>query len=188
MLRRISKNFEDSLRELLSVRSLVTVSLLLSIQVILGLFSLPINNAIQISFEYLPLCICAMLYGPVPAMLSGALCDVIVAVIRPTGPFFIGFTFSAALSGLIYGLLLYRKNSPLLWRFAVSRLLAVVICNIVLNTLWVYVLYGAGSFVYFPGRAIKNVIEYPVSLFLLCTLERILPRIMRRKPSSFNNR
>ncbi len=186
MLRRIADDFKSSLLELKYVLSLVTISLLLAIQVILGLFSIPVNNAIQISFEYLPMCVCAMLYGPVPAMLSGALCDLIVVIIRPTGPFFFGFTFSAALSGLIYGLLLYRRNSPLLWRFAVSRLLAVVICNIFLNTLWVYLLYGAGSLAYFPGRIIKNVIEYPISLILLCTLERILTRIVRtrRRPIS----
>ena len=178
MLHRIAKDFKDSLLELKSVRSLVTVSLLLAIQVILGIFSLPLNNSIQISFEYLPLCICAMLYGPVPAIFSGMLCDIIVHILRPTGPFFIGFNLSAVLSGLIYGLLLYRRNSPLLWRFAVSRLLAVVICNILLNTYWCYILYAAGSVPYIPGRIIKNVIEYPVSIFLLCTLERVLPRIL----------
>ncbi len=174
---RIAKDFKDSLLEMKSIRSLVTISLLLAVQVVLGLFSIPVNNALQISFEYLPLCICAMLYGPVPSMISGALCDLIVVMIRPTGPFFPGFTFSAMLSGLTYALLLYRKSSPLMWRFAVSRLLVVLVCNIVLNTLWVYILYGAGSLSYFPGRVLKNAVEYPLSIFLLCAIERILPRI-----------
>lgn len=184
MLHRIANDFKTSALSLKSVRTLVTVSLLLALQVILGLVSLPLGNTMQISFEYLPLCICAMLYGPVPAMLSGTLGDLIVATIRPMGAFHPGFTFSAVLSGLFYALLLYRKSAPMTWRYAVCRLLTIVLCNLVLNTLWIYQLYGARVWVDLPARIIKNVVEYPVSIFLLCTIERILPRILRNKKHS----
>ena len=47
-----------------------------------------------------------MLFGPGVGGAVGALSDILGYAVRPTGPYFPGFTVTAALSGVIFGLLL----------------------------------------------------------------------------------
>ena len=73
ILRRLAEELRASAGELKRVRSLVTIAMLLALQIILGAMTLKIDASIQITFDYLPLCVTAMFFGPVPAMLSGAI-------------------------------------------------------------------------------------------------------------------
>jgi len=175
----LTDDLRASARELKKIRSLATVGMLLAVQVILGLFTIPVSNSIHITFDYLPLCLTGVLFGPVPAMLTGALSDLIVFLIRPTGPFNPGFTLSAALSGLIYSLFLYRREKIGVGAIAVSRLVVVVVCNVVLNSCWLLLLYGQGALAWIPGRILKNAVEYPISLVLTCSLMRVLPVVRK---------
>lgn len=179
-LRRIASGFSRSAMELKRVRSLATIGMLLALQVILGLLTIPIGSSIQISFEYLPLCMVSMLFGPVPAMLCGGLSDLIVFLIRPTGPFNPLFTLNAALAGLLYSLFLYGNQPVRPWRLIVSRLAVVVLCNLCINTLLLVLIYGPGAWAWIPGRLLKNAVEYPVSLILLWAVQRLLNGIYKR--------
>ena len=71
---------------------------------------------------------------------GGAL-DVIKYLIKPEGAFFPGFTISAVLGGMIYGAFLYKKKVTVPRVFA-AQLLVKVFVNILLNTLWLNMLYG----------------------------------------------
>lgn len=177
----ISEAFRASAKELRRVRSLVTIAMLLALQIILGALTLQLDSSIQITFDYLPLCVTAMFFGPVPAMLSGALADLLSFIIRPTGAFNPGFMLTAAVNGLIYGLFFYKKNFDKPWKLllaaALSRLIAVIIGNICLNSLWLILMYGQGAWAWIPGRILKNVIEYPVSVLLLFSLQGVMNRI-----------
>jgi len=181
--RRIAEDFRASAGELKRARSLVTVAMLLALQIILGAMTLQIDSSIQITFDYLPLCVTAMFFGPVPAMLSGALADLLSFLIRPTGAFNPGFMLTAAVNDLIYSLFFYKKNFDKPWRLilaaALSRLIAVSIGNIFLNSLWLILMYGQGAWAWIPGRIIKNVIEYPVSVLLLTSLQSVMRRIRK---------
>ncbi len=177
----ISEAFRASAKELRRVRSLVTIAMLLALQIILGALTLQLDSSIQITFDYLPLCVTAMFFGPVPAILSGALADLLSFIIRPTGAFNPGFMLTAAVNGLIYGLFFYKKNFDKPWKLilscALSRLIAVIIGNICLNSLWLILMYGQGAWAWIPGRILKNVIEYPVSVLLLFSLQGVMNRI-----------
>ena len=177
----ISEAFRASAKELRRVRSLVTIAMLLALQIILGALTLQLDSSIQITFDYLPLCVTAMFFGPVPAMLSGALADLLSFIIRPTGAFNPGFMLTAAVNGLIYGLFFYKKNFDKPWKLllaaALSRLIAVIVGNICLNSLWLILMYGQGAWAWIPGRILKNVIEYPVSVLLLFSLQGVMNRI-----------
>ncbi len=182
-LARIFNDFRNSAREMERVRALCATAMLTALQVILGALTITVGPSIQITFDYLPLCALSMFFGPVPAMISGSLADLLAFVIRPTGAFNPGFTLSAALNGLIYGLFFYRKTFDKPWKLplcaVLSRLIAVVLCNICLNSLWLLWMYGQTAWTWIPGRVIKNVIEYPVSVVLLLAMQSALGRISR---------
>ena len=182
-LHRIAENFRASAKELKRIRSLAAVAMLLALQIILGTLTIKLGSYIQITFDYLPQCVCAMFFGPVPALLSGALADLISFLLRPTGAFHPGFMLTAAVNGLIYGLFFYKRPFDKPWKLllaaAVSRLIAVLIGNIVLNNLWLLQMYGDGMWASIPSRILKNAIEYPISIILLLSLQSVMLRIRK---------
>ena len=54
-----------------------------------------------------------MLFGPVVGGIMGGVADIIKYLLKPTGPFFFGFTFNAILGAVIYGVMLYKSRSAL---------------------------------------------------------------------------
>ena len=159
--------------------------MLLALQVVLGLVAaIPVGPSIRISFGYLALSSAGALLGPAVAPVNGALADVIVFLIRPTGPYFPGFTITGLVSGLIYGLMLYRRDVTLP-RLLLTKLLIDVVCNLALNTLWIHMLYGKAFLTLLPGRVLKNLLQYPVDVLLLYpVMRKVIPMARRQGASS----
>lgn len=116
-----------------------------------------------------------MLFGPVTGCLVGGLSDVIAYIVKPVGGFFPGFTISAMLGGIIYGVILYKK--PLsLKRVIIANSIVAVTVNLFLNTLWLTLLYGDAFFALLPARAAKQLIMLPVDTLLFYMTAKILSR------------
>lgn len=171
--------FVSSMRELKKTKSLVVAAMLLAIQVVLGLFAaIPFGNTIRISFGYLALSSTGALLGPAAAMINGALADLLGCVIKPIGPYFPGFTITGMVSGLIYGSMLYRRDITLR-RVLLTKLLIDVVCNLLLNTLWLNILYGKAFWAILPSRALKNLAQYPVDVILMYPVLRKIRKVVR---------
>ncbi|WP_455544469.1 folate family ECF transporter S component [Intestinibacter sp.] len=156
-----------------NVKKLVEISLLIALEVILTRFC-SINTAIlRIGFGFLPIAIIAMMYGPISAGVAYAVGDILGMMIFPSGSYFPGFTLTAFLTGIVYGVVLYDKND-LLERKAkswVRIILAVcIVClgiNLCLDTLWLYILTGKAYMVLLPPRIIKVAIMIPIQTILI---------------------
>ncbi len=169
--------FVRSLRGLRRPRALVTAAMLLAVQVLLGLVAaIPLGPSIRISFGYLALSTTGALLGPAASMLNGALADILGSVIHPIGPYFPGFTLTGLVNGAIYGVSLYDREISLK-RVLITKLLIDVICNLLLNTLWLDLLYGRAFFAILPMRALKNLLQYPVDVILLYPLLKLARRV-----------
>lgn len=141
--------------------------MLLGMEIALNLaVSIPIGQMIRVSFGYLCVAATALLCGPFPAMASAALGDVIGHFIKPMGAFFPGFTLSAMIGGLVYGFAFYERPVTAA-RAALSKAVIDLIVNLALNTLWLQILYGKAFWAILPGRALKNLAQYPVDVLLL---------------------
>lgn len=133
-----------------------------AVGVVLGYFTLSIGNYLKIGFSSLPNQCVFALFGPAVGMVFGGLLDVLKYFIRPTGPYFPGFTLNAMIAGLIYGTSYYRK--PLSFtRILITELIVSLVCNILLNTLWLTILYGEITRVLLIQRVIKNLIQVPIT-------------------------
>lgn len=97
----------------LSTRELCTLSLLLAIAVIMGLFfTFRIGNLIKIPTKFIPIAISSMLFGPLWGGLTGLLADAFSYLLNPSaGMFMPQITFVEFLYGFTYGLFL-RYASP----------------------------------------------------------------------------
>lgn len=74
----------------------------------------------------------------IAATVVHGLSDVIGALLFPNGPYFLGFTITAVMIGLIYGLCFYKTVN--VWRIVIAVLAVQVVCTLCLNTLWLSIL------------------------------------------------
>lgn len=152
--------------------NLVCIAFLIALQVVLSRFlSIQLWN-LKIGFSFVPVIIAARIFGPFQSMTVYVVGDLIGTFLFPTGPYFPGFTISAAISGLIFGLLLNKKITPI--RIVLSSVLNQLITSLILNTLWIS--YTAGV----PFKA-QLAVRWPQSLgmcavqiiFMFFALEKI---------------
>lgn len=170
---------KSSAKELNSVSTVSVTGMLVAISVVLSFFTLAISNVLQISFSFLPLAAGGMLYGPVIGGIMGVLSDVLGYFVRPNGPFFPGFTLNALISGAIYGFFLYKRPVTLKRVVIVSVLITIVV-NMLLNPLWLSMMYGNAFIVLFTGRIIKNLVMLPINTALLVSILKLVERIKIR--------
>lgn len=148
-------------------RSISIIGLLMALDIILTRFVAIETPIVRIGFGFLPVAIIAMLYGPWIAGVAAALADFMGIMLFPkVALYFPGFTLSAFLGGIIYGLVLYKKPKTL-GRLVLAILLVTVFVNLGLNTLWLTILLDKAIYVIFPARFIQNLVLAPVDIALL---------------------
>lgn len=171
-MQKIKQLYVDSIKEFQITRNMAICGFMAALAVVLGyVASIDIGPYIRIGFSGIPNRIVEFLFGPVIGCIFGGTLDILKFIMKPTGPFFFGFTFDAMLAGVIYGSLLYKKPVKL-WRVFVAELLAKVIVNCFFNTLWISMLYGKGFVAILPARVIKNAIMLPIDsiiIYFSCT-------------------
>lgn len=121
-------------------RQLCVLALLTAAAVVLSRF-VPVINLwnTKIDFSFAAVMLAACIAGPLGGMAVGGLADFIGAVLFPIGTYFPGFTVTAALTGLVFGLLLYKKCNPL--RIVIAVVSTQLVCSLLLNTLFISILY-----------------------------------------------
>ena len=115
-------------------RRICVIAILIAMQIILGrIASINIGNYLKIGFGFIPIAVCGILTGPLWTLAMAAICDIIGALLFPSGAFYFGFTLVAAVGGLLYGLFLYQKK-PNLIRCLLCTFTVCLICNVVMNS------------------------------------------------------
>ncbi len=136
--------------------------LFIAIAAVLSFFKIPVTNILEIRFAIIPLAISGYMLGPLATGIVGGAADVIGYIVKPTGPFFPGFTISNVITGVIFGLMLHNKKVTL-WRVLVAEILQAVIVGILLNSFWLSMLYGNAFPVVLGARIIKELVMIPVN-------------------------
>lgn len=161
----------------LDARVMAIMAMLIALQIILSrIFTINLGDTLRINFGFVPNAVAGMLLGPVPAMIVAGLSDLMGAVLFPSGPLYLGFTLTAMMGGLFYGVFFYQKEFTLK-RAMVCKMVAMLVCNILMNTLWLKLMYGQAFFALLPSRLIKNLIQYPLDVALLYGLARAMRQV-----------
>lgn len=103
-------------------------------------FSIKITPTIRISFNLVVSAFCGYYLGPIWGGLTLFTEDLIGALLFPSGTFFIGFSISAALKGIMFGLILQNKKLTLS-RIIIAFSFASIIISGFLDTFWLTILY-----------------------------------------------
>lgn len=137
------------------------MALLIALEIILTRFLSIETPTLRIGFGFLPVAIMAILYGPWWTGGAGVVGDIVGMMIFPKAAFFPGFTFTAFLTGVLFGLFLYKRD--ITWKQTLLAVITVnIICSLCLDTLWLSIMYGDSFLFLMPARLLKTAIMIPV--------------------------
>lgn len=140
--------------------------------------AIPINESLRVTWGFLARSVCALVGGPVTALVFGFVEDTLSFIVHPTGAYFPGYTLTTMLGTLIYALFLYRARVTVLRIFFAK--LATNVMNVVLGSLWSAILYSKGYLYYMTASLIKNTLMLPVqAMMLILLLSALLPVLHR---------
>ena len=143
-------------------------------QIVIARFlAIPVTESIRFSFSFIPVVIAARRFGIIGGMLVYGLGDFLGAIIFPTGgAYFPGFTLTAVISGLIYGLYLGKKSGTV--RIVLSVLTSQVLCTLLMNSYWVSTLYGSDFTAVLMSRVPQSIVMSILQIiFMVLCLEKI---------------
>lgn len=170
-----------------SVRTMTVCAMLVACNVVLSRF-LSINTSFfTINVSFIPTMLAGMLFGPFWGAAVGGFGDFIGAMLFPFGTFFPGFTLTAALAGMTYGLLLHPKKrewfsgKTLFLRALIAVLFIGTVLHIGLNSYWLYMIMGKGVFAMMPARVLETCGMMPIKMMVILMSGQMLHQIPMEK-------
>lgn len=171
-------NREGKLEKSNNVNQLAIMGVLIAMDVILARF-LSINTPItRIGFAFIARAIAAIVLGPLQAAAVGGIADFIGAIVFPSGAYFPGFTLTAAMIGLIYGLFLHKKVT--LPRIVGAVVTSQIVCSLGLNTLWLTVMTESSFFALLSTRLIQAVVTGAAQIVTIFVLQGVFVLLKRQ--------
>ena len=176
----LPEKFRQSAQELKQVRTLTGVTMLLAMSVVISFTaSVRVTETIKIGLGYLITALLGMLYGPFTAALAAGAGDLIKYLLKPDGAYFFGFTLTAMLGGVVYGVFFYREKCTIP-RAIASKATVSLLLNCLLNTVWVSWLYGMPFLGALGPRVIKNLMALPFEIVLLYIVLNGMNKVIQR--------
>ena len=176
----LPEKFRQSAQELKQVRTLTGVAMLLAMSVVISFTaSVRVTETIKIGLGYLITALLGMLYGPFTAALAAGAGDLIKYLLKPDGAYFFGFTLTAMLGGVVYGVFFYREKCTIP-RAIASKATVSLLLNCLLNTVWVSWLYGMPFLGALGPRVIKNLMALPFEIVLLYIVLNGMSKVIQR--------
>ena len=135
-------------------------ALLLAMFIILDRLLTINTQFLTINLSLVPIMLAGMILGWKYGILVGALGDLIGAIFWPFGAYFPGFTISVGLSGLVFGLFLHetpnKEKKYFKLKAIISTAIVVGVINLLLNSLWLNIMYGKAYTYYLGIRAVTQ--------------------------------
>ncbi|MGX6978820.1 folate family ECF transporter S component [Vagococcus elongatus] len=154
------------MKKKMGAREIVLMGVLIALEIVISRFISVQTEFFKISFGFIPVVIMGIIFGPFLAGIGAGLANLFGFFIHPVGQFFPGFTLTAALMGIIYGVFFYGKKIS--WQ---RMVIASVIASVVetgLNTLWLYLTLGSKTVLfYLPTRLITAIVMIGVKILVI---------------------
>ena len=165
------------------IKKMVILGLMLAIEIVLSRFLSIQTATMKLAFNFIPVALVALMYGPIYAGCVAGLGDFIGAMLFQIGPYFPGYTLSAFLSGIIYGLFLYGRKATVLRSF-LAALCSLTVCSLGLNSLWIYLTTSGVTLIgLMPQRLVQYAVMLAMQTIVVAVLakQRIVPLEMESK-------
>lgn len=168
------------------LKKIILTGILLALFIVLNRFISIKTPLLIISFSYIPIMMAAIWLGPKYSILVAALGDFLASILFPFGTYFPGFTLSAGISGLIYGIFLYRKpeenisNKKFILKLIISNLIVLSIIEIFVVSFWLKIMYGKAYMIVVSSRVLAQVIMLPIRIVTIYALEKLTRPVVNK--------
>ena len=168
------KDYNKRQKQRLHLFFSVLTAVMASLSMVLDRFASFHASSLKIGFAFVPIVLVAILCGPAYAAAAGAVADLVGALCFPFGPYHPGFTVTAALMGLVYGLFLHRDRLRW-WQVAIPTAVNNLVFGLLINTVWIMQLYGKKTYwAYLTGRLLTEyTVLIPLNLIFIPILFRL---------------
>ena len=163
-----------------NLKKLVLASLFIALDIIFTrFFSVMIPGVERISLQFLPHALSGLFLGPVWAVATLVMGDILGMLINSAGEaYFFGFMLSAAVRGLIYGLILYKH--PIKYsRTIISVAVVSVVVDLGLNPIWMSMLYGKGFIVTLIAKLPIRAVFIPAAAAIIYFVAKGVARAVK---------
>ena len=109
-----------------NTHKIAAAAMLVAIEIILSRFLSISTPIVKISLSFIPLSLLASLCGPLYSCAGAAMADFIGATLFPIGAYFPGYTLTAAMTGLTYGIFLRNKRDG--WITITAAVIVINLC------------------------------------------------------------
>ena len=169
--------------ELKNTRSLVFAALILALRIAMKPLKIPVAADVNITFGFIVNALGSMVYGPVVALLGGALSDTLGYLVAPGGAYYILFIIPEMLGSFIFAIFLYSTDiTPA--RLILSKFCVNLVANILVTEpimIRYYQLFMTSVYQPFVWvRIVKNIVMLPIeALILMVVFRTLIPALSR---------
>lgn len=151
-----------------TTQQIAVLGVLMGLRIALSRLSIMVGPNNRLAFGFIIASIIGMLFGPWVAGFASAGTDLLTSFLFGTqgGPFFIGFTLTAFVGGMVYGIFLHRKEVKW-YHVLLAVLINSLLTNIVMNTIWINMLFQTPISVLLATRIPQNLIMGPIRFVII---------------------
>ena len=172
-MERLATLFTGSFRQLKQVKTVTVCAMLGAVAIVLGSLSIELGSTLAYRFSGIPN---EIVHMAVRFLQWEAFC-------RHYGYFKISDQAYGSIFSRLYAHChacrpdlwqLYYKKELNFWRVLAAHITVALICNVLLNTWCLSILYGKAFAVLLPARLVKNAIMCPIDAFIFYHIAKVL--------------
>ena len=163
-----------ALNEMKNPRTLVFAALILALRIAVKPLSIHIAGDLSEGIGFVINAFGSMIYGPVVALLSGALSDTLGFLVFPSGVYFPAYMITEMAGSFVFALFLYRAEISIP-RLIICRFCICFFVNVILAYpihVWYYSVALGRDYSIAWIRIVKNVVLFPIEAVILAVIFR----------------
>lgn len=137
------------------------------------------TEVIRIGFGGYPIIFAGIVFGPLAGGIVGAVGDIIGMLVSPMGPYMPHFTLSAALTGVLPGLVMMMFKDPKakasFWKLLLAIAVGQIATSILMVPYFMEKLFSMPMVTTVPGRAVTQIFQIPLYAYVTKVLVTRLP-------------
>lgn len=165
-----------------SVRTIAMMAMLIAVSIVLSrLLGFYLTPSLRVSFEYFPVILAGICFGPVAGAAVGGLADLIGSTVLSGLGVFPLLLVGPALAGLVAGLLtkhIFANTLDRWWKYMVVSCTADILCNLLWGTYALSILYGMPFGTYLLLRTPFKLAIAAVDAQLVFTVHKALRPVL----------
>ena len=176
--------WRQAFSELKNTRSLVFAALILALRIAMKPLKIPIAADVNITFGFIVNALGSMVYGPVVALLGGAVSDTLGYLVAPSGVYYFPFILLEMAGSFIFALFLYSTDiTPvrlILSKFSVNMFVNILLNEPIMVLYYRDVLHLSTYQPFVLVRIVKNIVMLPIEAIILMVVFRaVIPALTR---------